>query len=71
MLRILIFAAFVLTLFGTIVAIKLVEKTTHQNAVLNEYEFLLADCFDQNKDLKNQLGVFYVPHNKNNGRLSE
>ena len=43
-------------LIGVLVA----KEGCKQNAMLNEYEFLLADAYQAQQDCRDQLGVFYV-----------
>ena len=43
-------------LIGVLVA----KESCRRNAMLNEYEYLLADVWTENMKCQDQLGVFYV-----------
>lgn len=47
--------------------IGVLSKFQKQNAMLNEYEFLLADLYSENQYLKDRLGVFYMPRKGKGG----
>ena len=50
-----------LILISILLGVGLMSKINKQNALLNEYEYLLADAWQSMDECRDQLGVFYRP----------
>jgi len=51
--------ASVLILIAIILGVCISKQACRQNALLNEYEFLIAESWQARQDCMDQLGVFY------------
>ena len=51
--------ASVLILIAIILGVCIANQGCRQNAMLNEYEYLLADAWQGQQNCMDQLGVFY------------
>jgi len=51
--------ACVLILSAIGLGVMIAKESCRRNAMLNEYEYLLADVWTENVDCQDQLGVFY------------
>ena len=49
-----------LILTSILLGVGLMSKINRQNALLNEYEYILASAWTDNQNCREQLGVFYV-----------
>ena len=58
--------ACVLILSAIGLGVMIAKESCRRNAMLNEYEYLLADVWAENVDCQDQLGVFYVRPNVKN-----
>ena len=52
------------TLGALALGITVLTEFTNQQAMLSEYELLLAGDWEENQRLKKRLGVFYIPKEK-------
>ena len=49
-----------LILTSILLGVGLMSKISKQNALLNEYEYILAAAWTDKQECRDQLGVFYV-----------
>ena len=49
-----------LILISILLGVGLMSKINHQNALLNEYEYILAAAWADKQECRDQLGVFYM-----------
>jgi len=54
-------------ILAILIGVLAAQNGCKQNARLNEYEFLLADAYQEQQDCRDQLGVFYVPREVDDG----
>ena len=46
-------------ILAILIGVCIAQEGCKKNAMLNEYEYLLADAYQAQQDCKDQLGVFY------------
>jgi len=49
-----------LILISILLGVGILGKISKQNALLNEYEYILASAWTDKQECRDQLGVFYV-----------
>ena len=52
-----------LIIIAILLGVWIAKEGCRKNALLNEYEFLMADVYQAQQDCKDQLGVFYKADN--------
>jgi len=50
----------ILNLIAVAAGLFVAKEFNNQNAMLNEYEYLLADAYQAQQECRDQLGVFYM-----------